>query len=93
MQEIRPSGGIPIFMFLEALEPNTLEQAELCARLPPAFHHIALMPDAHFGFAMPVGGVMALKDAVMPNAVGVDIGCGMVAARTSLLFYHVPTHL
>lgn len=84
MQTVTPKGGIPIQLYLDVLEAGAMEQAENCARLPNAFHHIAIMPDAHQGFAMPVGGVMALKGAVMPNAVGVDIGCGMAAARTSM---------
>ena len=76
--------GIPIRYFVERLEPGAQQQAEFCARLPHAFHHIAVMPDAHQGYAMPVGGVMAMRGAVMPNAVGVDIGCGMIAARTPI---------
>jgi len=84
MIEIQPENGIPILMFLEEVEKGAREQAEWCARLPHAFHHIALMPDAHQGYAMPVGGVMAMKGAVMPNAVGVDIGCGMIAARSDV---------
>lgn len=86
MQELKSPNGIPIHLYVENLEPGALEQAELCAQLPHAFHHIALMPDSHQGYAMPVGGVMAMKGAVMPNAVGVDIGCGMVAVRTSISF-------
>lgn len=81
---IEPTQGIPIQYYLDEVEAGAREQAEWCARLPHAFHHIALMPDAHQGFAMPVGGVMALKGAVMPNAVGVDIGCGMAAFRTDI---------
>jgi len=46
------------------------------------FHHIALMPDCHVGYGMPIGGVIACEGAVIPNAVGVDIGCGMVAVQT-----------
>lgn len=83
-QIIERKGSVPIHLYLEELEQGAMEQAKNCARLPHAFHHISIMPDAHQGFAMPVGGVMALKNAVMPNAVGVDIGCGMLAARTSL---------
>jgi tRNA-splicing ligase RtcB len=49
------------------------------------FHHVALMPDCHVGYGMPIGGVIAVRDAVIPNAVGVDIGCGMGAVRTSLV--------
>lgn len=87
--KFEPTDGIPIQYFLDEVESGAREQAEWCARLPYAFHHIALMPDAHQGYAMPVGGVMALKGAVMPNAVGVDIGCGMVAARTDVKFWDV----
>jgi tRNA-splicing ligase RtcB (3'-phosphate/5'-hydroxy nucleic acid ligase) len=79
-----PRQKVPVVSYLDDLESGAKEQADWCARLPHAFHHIALMPDAHQGYAMPVGGVMALDGAVMPNAVGVDIGCGMIAARTTL---------
>jgi len=84
LPEIRQTDGIPIHLYAGNLEEGAQQQAEWCARLPHAFHHIAIMPDAHQGYAMPVGGVMAMKGAVMPNAVGVDIGCGMVAAQTSV---------
>ncbi|MDP8244117.1 MAG: RtcB family protein [Candidatus Hinthialibacter antarcticus] len=87
--KLDPTDGIPIQYFLDEVESGARDQAEWCAKLPGAFHHIALMPDAHQGYAMPVGGVMALKGAVMPNAVGVDIGCGMVAARTNIKFWDV----
>ncbi|MDX9754606.1 MAG: RtcB family protein [bacterium] len=83
-QNLAPKNPVPIIQYLDTLEEGAQEQAEWCAKLPHAFHHIALMPDAHQGYAMPVGGVMALDGAVMPNAVGVDIGCGMIAARTPL---------
>ncbi len=84
LPEIKKTDGIPIHLYAENLEAGAHQQAELCAQLPHAFHHIAIMPDAHQGYAMPVGGVMAMKGAVMPNAVGVDIGCGMVAAQTTI---------
>ncbi len=87
--KFEPTDGIPVQYFLDDVENGAREQAETCAKLPFAFHHIALMPDAHQGYALPVGGVMALKGAVMPNAVGVDIGCGMVAARTDIKFWDV----
>jgi len=61
-----------------------MEQARHLANLPFVFHHVAIMPDAHVGYGMPIGGVMAADGAVVPNAVGVDIGCGMCACRTSL---------
>lgn len=75
---------IPIKLWLNNIEPNAEKQARNLAKLPFAFHHIAIMPDAHVGYGMPIGGVLAAKDHVVPNAVGVDIGCGMAAVRTNL---------
>ncbi|KHE91438.1 MAG: RtcB family protein [Candidatus Scalindua rubra] len=75
---------IPIKLWLEDLEEDTLQQAKNLANLSIAFRHIAIMPDAHLGYGMPIGGVMATKDAIVPNAVGVDIGCGMCSLRTNL---------
>jgi tRNA-splicing ligase RtcB (3'-phosphate/5'-hydroxy nucleic acid ligase) len=68
----------------DELEPLCLEQASNLARLPFAFKHIALMPDTHPGYGMPVGGVLATEKAIVPNAVGVDIGCGMCFVSTDL---------
>jgi len=75
---------VPIKVWADRLEPGGLQQAKNIANLPYAHHHVALMPDAHEGFGMPIGGVLATVDAVIPNAVGVDIGCGMTAVRSSL---------
>lgn len=75
---------LPIKMWLEDIEDGALEQAKNLANLPFAFRHIAIMPDSHQGYGMPIGGVLATKDVVIPNAVGVDIGCGMCAVKTSL---------
>jgi tRNA-splicing ligase RtcB (3'-phosphate/5'-hydroxy nucleic acid ligase) len=66
------------------LETGALMQAYNLANLPFAFKHIAIMPDSHEGYGMPIGGVMATNGVVVPNAVGVDIGCGMCACETSL---------
>ncbi len=71
-------------MWLDDMEPGALEQAKHLANFPFAFHHIAIMPDAHEGFGMPIGAVLATKNVVIPNAVGVDIGCGMCAVKTTL---------
>lgn len=78
------SERVPILIWTDALDPDALQQAKNIANLPFAFHHIALMPDAHTGYGMPIGGVLAAMDHVVPNAVGVDIGCGMCAVKTSL---------
>ena len=78
---------LPIKVWLRdesQLEPQCLEQAVNLARLPFAFKHIALMPDTHMGFGMPVGGVLATQRVIVPNAVGVDIGCGMCFVPTDL---------
>ncbi len=75
---------IPIKMWLEDIEQSALYQASDLAKLPFAFHHIALMPDCHMGYGMPIGGVLATKGVVIPNAVGVDIGCGMRASKTTI---------
>lgn len=75
---------IPIKVWADTVDPEALRQARNLANLPWAHHHIALMPDVHVGFGMPIGGVLATIGVVIPNAVGVDIGCGMNAVRTSL---------
>ena len=78
------SGRVPIKMWLEDIEEKALNQAMDLSNLPFVYKHIALMPDCHQGYGMPIGGVMATKGVVVPNAIGVDIGCGMCAVRTSL---------
>lgn len=84
MQKVITTEKIPIKLWLEDIEEGTLEQAKDLANLPIAFSHIAIMPDAHLGYGMPIGGILAAKDAIVPNAVGVDIGCGMCSLRTNL---------
>ena len=84
MKQILNSEKIPLKLWLSDIEAGALNQAKNLANLPFAFKHIAIMPDAHQGYGMPIGGVLATKDVIIPNAVGVDIGCGMCAVRTSL---------
>jgi len=69
------SERMPIKMWLENIEDGALSQAKDIANLPFVFKHIAIMPDSHQGYGMPIGGVMATKGVIVPNAVGVDIGC------------------
>ncbi len=76
--------NIPIKLYLDDIEQGALDQAKNLANLPFAFKHIAIMPDSHQGYGMPIGGVLATKGIIIPHAVGVDIGCGMCAVRTSL---------
>jgi len=84
MRVIREDKNLPIKMWLDDIEEGALEQAKNLARLPFAYKHIALMPDCHQGYGMPIGGVLATEGVIIPNAVGVDIGCGMCAVKTSL---------
>src|SRR5664279_5556699 len=67
------------------LEPSTRAQAERASRMPFIYPHLALMPDAHLGKGATVGSVIPTLGAIMPAAVGVDIGCGMIAVRTQYL--------
>lgn len=75
------------------IDDNTLEQAQKLASMPFIHKHVALMPDAHVGIGATVGSVIATKGAVIPAAVGVDLGCGMVAQRTSLKASDLPDNL
>ena len=84
MKQIINSEKKPIKLWLDDIEPDALAQAQNLANLPFIFKHVAVMPDAHLGYGMPIGGVMASEEMVIPNAVGVDIGCGMCAVKTSL---------
>lgn len=68
---------LPIMNWADNLEHSAMDQLRNLAKHPVAYHHIAAMPDAHFGMGMPIGGVIACENAVIPSAVGVDIGCGM----------------
>jgi tRNA-splicing ligase RtcB len=75
---------VPMKLWLSEVEQGALDQLERVASLPFAFHHVGGMPDMHQGYGMPIGGVLATKGYIIPNAVGVDIGCGMCAIRTNL---------
>jgi len=77
-------GTLPVKSWCAEVESGALVQARNLARHPALAHHVALMPDCHTGYGMPIGGVIAVKNAVIPSAVGVDIGCGMVAVETDV---------
>ena len=76
--------NLPIKTWANFMEDGALAQAKNLCQLPFAFKHIAIMPDVHQGYGMPIGGVLATKDYIIPNAVGVDIGCGMRAVKTHI---------
>ena len=75
---------VPIKIWASELEPSAQQQLRNIAQLPIIHHHVAAMPDAHMGIGATVGSVLATCKAIIPAAVGVDIGCGMIAARLSL---------
>jgi len=81
---INEDGALVIKSWCDNPEDSAIDQARNLARLPFAFQQICLMPDTHLGYGMPIGGVLATRNAVIPNCVGNDIGCGMCATRTSL---------
>jgi RNA-splicing ligase RtcB len=77
----------------DQMEPNTIEQASRAARLAFVAGHIALMPDAHIGIGATVGSVIPTEGAIIPAAVGVDIGCGMIAVETDASADRLPDDL
>ena len=87
--------GVPVKMWTRnvPVEPKAREQLAAAARMPFVFKHVAAMPDVHVGIGATVGSVIPTKGAVIPAAVGVDIGCGMMAAWTSLTASDLPDHL
>ncbi|MEO6082605.1 MAG: RtcB family protein [Umezawaea sp.] len=90
-----PGNGVDIRMWTrpEEVESQAMQQLRNISALPWAVKHVAVMPDVHFGRGATVGSVIALRDAVSPAAVGVDIGCGMTAVRTSLTADDLPDSL
>src|SRR5688500_8760519 len=75
------------------VEAEALRQLKSVAALPWVAHHVAVMPDVHVGKGATVGSVIALRGAVAPAAVGVDIGCGMAALKTNLTARDLPVDL
>jgi tRNA-splicing ligase RtcB len=82
-QEIN-EGLVPVKVFTGEIEPAARQQLVNISRLPIVHHHVAAMPDVHLGIGATVGSVIPTKKAIIPAAVGVDIGCGMMATRLSL---------
>ncbi len=95
IQLLSPEGGKPVKMWTQGVpvEPAAKEQLEKLAQLPFVFHHVAVMPDVHVGKGSTIGSVIPTLGAVIPAAVGVDIGCGMMAAKTTLRAADLPDNL
>src|SRR5712675_787080 len=77
-------GLVPVKIYTGDLEPTARQQLVNISKLPIVHHHVAAMPDVHLGIGATVGSVIPTVKAIIPAAVGVDIGCGMMAARLSL---------
>ena len=89
------NGGVPVKMWTQGVpvEAEALKQLENTARLPIVFSHVAAMPDVHYGIGATVGSVVATFKAIIPASVGVDIGCGMFACKTTLRAEDLPDNL
>jgi len=89
------SAGAPIKAWIDGVhaDENALQQLRNVASLPIVFRHVAAMPDVHWGIGATVGSVIPTRGAIIPAAVGVDIGCGMMAVRTSLTAEALPDNL
>src|SRR5712664_3515797 len=94
-QVIHPEGGVPIKAWTRGvpIEDVAAKQLANVARMPFIHQWVAVMPDVHWGIGATVGSVIATVGAIIPAAVGVDLGCGLIAARTSLKADHLPDSL
>jgi tRNA-splicing ligase RtcB len=86
-------GRVPVRIFTGEVEPEALRQLEQVAELPFIHDHVAAMPDVHYGIGAAVGTVIPTRGAIIPAAVGVDIGCGMNAVRLTLRAEDLPESL
>ena len=84
IKEVIETGSVPVKIWTDEVDEASRKQLSNIAALPFVHHHVAAMPDVHLGIGATVGSVIATRQAIVPAAVGVDIGCGMCAARTTL---------
>ena len=91
--EVKIINNRPVKIWTNDVEETAMRQIENLTTLPFLHHHLAIMPDVHAGMGMPIGGVLACDGAVIPNAVGVDIGCGMCAVKTNWKMEDLPPHV
>lgn len=96
MKVVHSQGSVPIKMWVDKVphvEPQAMEQLNNIASMPFIYKHLAVMPDVHLGKGATVGSVIATDKAIIPAAVGVDIGCGMIAIKTTLRADQLPDNL
>jgi tRNA-splicing ligase RtcB len=84
IRQVIEEGRVPVKVYTDDVEAGARRQLVNLSQLPIIHHHVAAMPDVHAGIGSTVGSVIATRRAIIPAAVGVDLGCGMIAARTSL---------
>ncbi len=84
VRQVIEEGRVPVKVYTDEVEASARQQLVNLSRLPIIHHHVAAMPDVHAGIGATVGSVIATYRAIIPAAVGVDIGCGIIATRTSL---------
>ncbi len=84
IKKVMTENHVPVKIWTDDVDDRSMEQLGNIAKLPFIHHHIAAMPDVHLGLGATIGSVIATHKAIIPAAVGVDIGCGMVAARLSI---------
>lgn len=84
IRQVLTDQRVPVKIWTDDVDERSKEQLANIARLPFVHHHVAAMPDVHLGIGATIGSVIATHKAIIPAAVGVDIGCGMVAARLSI---------
>lgn len=94
-QQLNVEGGVPVKMWTNGVqvEAQAQRQLENAAKLPIVFSHVAVMPDVHYGIGATIGSVIPTLKAIIPAAVGVDIGCGMIACKTTLMASDLPDNL
>lgn len=94
-QQLDVAGGVPVKMWTHGVpvEAEAQRQLENAAKLPIVFKHVAVMPDVHYGIGATIGSVIPTLKAIIPAAVGVDIGCGMMACKTTLVASDLPDNL
>src|SRR5215813_14240854 len=92
---IKPENGVPIKAWTRGVPVEEAAEKQLrnVAQLPFIYKWVAAMPDVHYGIGATVGSVIPTKGAIIPAAVGVDIGCGMMAVKTSLTASQLPDNL
>jgi len=84
IKKVIATGRVPVKIYTNDLAENTLRQLENVSQLPFVHHHVAAMPDVHYGLGATIGSVIPTRGAIIPAAVGVDIGCGVVTRKGAI---------